>query len=376
MPIESLYHNEEHDEEVVVEDPTSNDLALEPKIEAQRERLLQSIHAGDFSTTLTRVAGVLNMYPDTRNSDVSLALMYWDIYQPELFDHSGILPKNLFKLERMTNITRARAKIQNEFKLFVASATIQRGRKKLEQTMQEEVLENPAPSPSVWIYADETGKNGQWLVIGSIWILNPRTVWELTHAIENWRKTSPFKNREIHFSSFGRRDLEPLREYLAVITQHREYLGIKYAAVQRSGLQRSIEEAVIKLHELALVEGLHHEVRSSRVELPRYLHVTIDEEDSLDSFAMRDAKERVNGVLQRDFGDNSRLDEFVSVSSKQSPLVQLADVVSGAINRKLNGDIEVRNHKDEMADLICHALGIALDQHKERQFDATTIIYA
>src|SRR5690606_17008814 len=167
------------------------------------------------------------------------------------------------------------------------------------------------------------------------------------------------------------RDLEPLREYLAVVTQHREYLGIKYAAVQRNGLQRSVEEAVIKLHELALVEGLRHEVQSSRVELPRYLHVTIDEEDSLDNFAMRDAKERVNTALQRDHGEDSRLDEFVSVSSKQSSLVQLADVVSGAINRKLNGDPEVRNYKDEMADLVCHALGIFLDQHKERRFDAT-----
>lgn len=359
--------------ELKIKEPDS---VREAKIDAQRRRLIQSLDAGDFTTTLTRVAGVLNMYPDTRNSDVQLALMYWDIYQPELFDHAGIQPKNLFKLERMTNITRARAKIQNEFNLFLATGEVRRGRKKLEQSMQEQVIENAAPRPAISVYADETGKTGEWLVVGSIWILHPKTVWDLTNAINKWRADSPFKNREIHFSRFGARDHEHLRQYLAVVAQHRQYLGVKYAAVRRSGIRRSIEDAVIKLHEVLLVDGLCHELSTGRTELPRFLNVVIDEEDSLDKFALRTAHERINATLSNSVGQKDTLEKFESLPSKLSPLIQLADVVAGAVNRKMNSAGASTNYKDEMADLVCQSLGILLDGPKEKDFDATTILYA
>lgn len=362
--------------EIKVEAQMAPEPEFTPKIEAQRERLLENLNAANFSTTLARVAGVLNMYPDTRNSDVSLALMYWDIYQPDLFDYGGILPKNLFKLERMTNITRARAKIQNEFRLFQATADVQRGRKGRELAMHEEVLENPAPTPSIWIFADETGKNGDWLIVGSIWVLNPKSVWDLTRAIDTWKETSLWKNREVHFTRLGRQDLDPLREYLNIVTQHREFLGIKYAAVQRQGLRRTTEDAVLKLHELMLVDGLKHELETQRVQLPRYLNVTIDEEDSLDKLALREAKERVNRTLKDEFGEECRVDSFDSVSSKRSTLIQLADIVSGAVNRRLNATDGVRNHKDEMADLIFNSLAIFVDRNNVREFDATKILYA
>lgn len=354
----------------------AQDRVREAKIEAQRQRLLQSLNAGDFTTTLARVAGVLNMYPDTRNSDVQLALMYWDIYQPELFDQSGILPKNLFKLERMTNITRARAKIQNEFKLFLATDEVRRGRKKLEQNMQEQVIENPAPRPAIFVFADETGKTGEWLVVGSVWILHPKTMWDLSNAITKWRTNTPFKNREIHFSRFGARDHDLLREYLGVVAQHRQYLGIKYAAVRRSGIRRPIEDAVIKLHEILLVDGLTHELETGRAQLPRFLNVVIDEEDSLDKFALRTAQDRANTSLIKSLEQRDTVEKFESLPSRQSALIQLADVVAGAVNRRMNGASNKANYKDEMAELVFQSLGILLSDPKEEEFDATTIFYA
>jgi len=344
------------------------------KLEIERARLLESLEAGNFSTLMARVAGVLNMFPDTRNSDVKLALEYWELFQPELFNDQGILPRNLFKLERMTNITRARAKIQNDFGLFQANEGIKRARKKNEETMQEAVVENSTPSPSIHIFADETGKHGSWLIVGAVWVLNPRSVYAVTRAIDIWKATSLWNKREIHFANFGARDIDPLREYLNVVAANREYLGFKFVAVERSGLQRSIEDALIKLHELMIVEGLKHETVTQRVVLPRRLSVTVDQENSLDKLALRAAKDRVNLALDRHFANDAIIDSFSAVSSRQSTLVQLADVISGAVNRRLNPQ-EIRGAKDEMADLVLNSLGIQISMSANSAFDAATMIY-
>src|SRR5437879_8737632 len=70
------------------------------RLEREKQELLSSLSGCDFTTARTRVAAVLNMYPDTRNSDVSLALRFWETFQPDIYNPGGILPRDLFELER------------------------------------------------------------------------------------------------------------------------------------------------------------------------------------------------------------------------------------------------------------------------------------
>ncbi|MFP3458946.1 DUF3800 domain-containing protein, partial [Psychrobacter sp. SIMBA_152] len=64
---------------------------------------------------------------------------------------------------------------------------------------------------------------------------------------------------------------------------------------------------------------------------------------------------------------------IVAVSSKNSALVQLADVVAGSVNRRLNF-AGTRNHKDEIADLVIERLGIELDSNeRDVDLDATVM---
>ena len=109
------------------------------RIEREKQELLASLAGADFSTQRARVAMVLNLFPHTRNSDVSLALKYWEMFQPDVYNRHGILPTDLFKLERQTTITRARAKIQNEYGLFQADSDVQRRRRGLEDEIKEAV---------------------------------------------------------------------------------------------------------------------------------------------------------------------------------------------------------------------------------------------
>lgn len=341
-----------------------------------RERLLESVAAADFSTLISKVGYMLNLYPDTRNSDVQLALQYWGTFQPDLFNEFGILPRNLFKLERMTFLTRARAKIQNEYGLFLANDNVRRGRRSNEERMQDAVIEAVAPRPTVSIFADETGKNAKWLIIAAVWVLDPRSVYDLTNKIKAWKDTSAWASRkEIHFSKFGSLDAEPLGQYLGLIAENRQFLGFKFAAVERALTQRPTEETVLRLHEFMATRGLAHEVVSGRVGLPRSLELTVDKESSLDPLALYDAQMRIEARLRHSHGDQATVGWLQAAPSHKSALIQLADVIGGAINRILNSPGEARNHKDEMADMVVRTLGIQFKTEADERFDSATMFY-
>ncbi|WP_189371697.1 DUF3800 domain-containing protein [Achromobacter spanius] len=348
----------------------------EIKRAAERARLLESVAAGDFSTLTSKVGYMLNLYPDTRNSDVQLAIQYWGTFQPELFNEFGILPRNLFKLERMTLLTRARAKIQNEYGLFLANDTVRRGRRSNEERMQDAVIEDVKPRHTISIFADETGKNATWIIVAAVWVLDPRSVYDLTNKIKAWKDTSVWSSRkEIHFSKFGTIDAEPLGQYLSLIAENREFLGFKFAAVERAATQRSTEETVLRLHEFMAIQGLAHEVSSGRVGLPRSLELTVDKESSLDPLALYDAQMRIEARLRHTHGDQATVGWLQAAPSHRSALIQLADVIGGAINRILNSAGGPRNHKDEMADMVIRTLGIQFKTEAHERFDSAAMFY-
>ena len=316
---------------------------------------------------------MLNVYPKTRNSDVTLALHYWETFQSDLFSQDGIAPRNLFKLERMTTITRARAKLQNEYGLFQADPSIRNQRKQKEEEVKEDVLEDAEPRRVVNIFSDETGKNGTYVIVGSVWVLNGRSVFEVTREIEAWKKDTPFANREIHFTRFRRGDSQHVRAYLDLILAHRGYLSFKAIAVRRQDTRRPIVEVVQRLHEHMIKEGARHELETNRFDLPRSLEVTIDNEDSLDAFSLREIKSKVGEALLQPYHGHLVIGSVEKTNSRLSALVQLADVVAGAMNRKLN-HAGNRNFKDDFADMIAEALGLELDEARVPGVDTAVFL--
>lgn len=346
-------------EEEVTIDPKK--LERREQIEKEKKELLASLAGGDFSTQKTKVAAILNLYPESRNSDITLALKYWETFQPEIYNTSGILPKDLFRLERLHYIVRARAKIQNEYGLFQADTKVRNHRKKREEVMYDAVLEDAAPRKIIHVFADETGKTHDFVIVAAVWVLTGRAVFTVTQAIMEWQKTSSWPNREVHFAKLGRMDFDFLKEYLGVIQKNREFLSFKVIAVERSKAKRNIEEVVEKLHEHMLIRGAEHEIEQARVDLPREIEMTIDEVQSLDSFVLSEMKRRVASDFAQRYGNQLQLNDVQTASSKNSPLVQLADLIAGAVNRRLNHTAE-KNHKDEMAEWIVQTLDLALDE--------------
>ncbi|NSX06875.1 DUF3800 domain-containing protein [Cupriavidus gilardii] len=339
------------------------------KTEKEKAALLSSLAAGDFRTTRTRVAFILNLYKDARNSDVTLAIKYWEQFQPDLYSRHGILPQNLFKLERFHLIVRARAKIQNEYGLFLADDEVRRYRRRNEEAMEADVIADAASRGVIQVFADETGKTQRYVTVAAVWALAGRAVFDVSNAVQNWKKATPWANREIHFARLGNKDAPILQGLLDVIANHREFLSFKIISFEREGSQRTVENIIARLHEYMLVRGLEHEVQNGRVALPVTVTMTLDEEPSLDEIGRSDLKAAVARRYADVFGGGANVDSVVSVRSHHSILVQLADLIAGAVNRRLNPPPGERGGKDDMADSIVEALGL-VDHQEDVGLDA------
>lgn len=185
----------------------------------------------------------------------------------------------------------------------------------------------------------------------------------ITRAIEAWQDGSPWASREIHFSRLGKNDLAALAEYLKIIRNNRDFLSFKAIAIKRSRTRRRIEEVVIGLHEQMLLQGVAHELESGRIDLPRAMDVSLDEEQSLDAFALAALKRRLAAQLETSYYGALVLGEVQTTPSRKSAVIQLADMPAGAAQRRLNHSGE-RSYKDDMADLIIEELGLAVTEER------------
>jgi Protein of unknown function (DUF3800) len=221
------------------------------------------------------------------------------------------------------------------------------------------------------VFADETGKTAEFVCVAAVWVLTGYTLFKLTQAITVWQDTSPWAGTEIHFTKFRNSQVVALGEYLDIVRRHREFLSFKVIGVEKSTTKRPIEEVVRKLHEYMLIHGAKHEVDSKRIKLPHDVRLTVDAEQSLDTIACADIKERIAAAYKTAYGDELIIEDVSAVSSHKSQLVQLADVVAGAVNRRKNNKGD-RNHKDEMADMVITQLDIQLEKQSIPDVDAST----
>ena len=120
----------------------AQEIARTVRLAKEAAELTKAVDSGDLTTLKNRVAYILHQHPKTRDSDVALTLKYWEMHQPNLYDQSGMLPRDLFLLERFTHIARVRAKIQNEYNLFPSSAGVRKRRRAKEEEIFEVVRED------------------------------------------------------------------------------------------------------------------------------------------------------------------------------------------------------------------------------------------
>lgn len=341
----------------------------EQRLEQERARLLEVVSASAPDTLQHKVAWVLNNYPEARNSDISLQLKYWETFHPDQYNSGYITADTLYRLPRLTSLTRARARIQNQLKLFQADSEVQRHRGTLEEDEREKAREQSAAYPVYAVYLDESGKTQQYILVGSLWILHGPETWRIAGKLREWRHSTGF-HHELHFADVQSSNLNRYKEAVDIVVRNASALSFKVISVLRAGAG-AVQDVIAKLMFYLLLRGIEHEDSTGRATLPRNLQVWKDaEEAGYDSMVLADLRERLKAASTTHFGGKLVVDTLQSARSAANDLIQIADVFTGSVNRVINPpdpQPAKPGPKDELAQYVLAVLHISLGGLAEEQ---------
>ncbi|WP_446011935.1 hypothetical protein [Candidatus Electrothrix sp.] len=262
------------DEGVKKKDSSEESLQLKKKkLEDKRRTILQDVASCKVDTIQQKTAWVLNHYSNARNSDITCQLQFWEIFEKEHYNPTKFTPRDLYKLTKLTSIARARAKIQNVHNLFLAKPEVRKRRGKLAESEKQKALEDTPSYPVYAVYADESGKTGEHLIVGSMWILNGIDTAHLVSSIEEWRKNKNF-HREFHFKKITKSNLPLYLEVLEIVKERSSALSFKALSVERKGIKNN-HDGLTHLYFNLLIHGVDHENSSGRAPLPRNIQLII-----------------------------------------------------------------------------------------------------
>jgi len=327
------------------------------KIEDERNILLSRISSYQVDSITEKVAWVLNNYPETRNSDITLQIKYWEHFNLELFSGDFIQVKDLYQLTRLTTITRARAKIQNTLRLYLADEGIRKQRGTLQEEEKEKAI-NADTFPFIYtVYSDESGKTGKFLIVGSMWVLEPKQGFSITSGIINLKDKESFQG-EFHFTDINKYNLGTYKKLADLVGEKSAFLGFKAVCVEKKGIS-NIQNAFTDLYYHLLIKGIEHENKTGRATLPRTISFWKDlEEEGADKLLINNLIDKLKNAAKSQLNDKLKIGDFNTVNSKGNSLIQIGDLFTSSINRLINEKSENTKPKDEFALYFLKNVGI------------------
>lgn len=334
-------------------------LAKDARRAREKETLLANVADARLNTLQTRVAWLLNHLPETRESDITLQLRYWKYFDDERYKGGPIYPDDLYRLTRLTSLARARATIQNTHGLFLGSEEVRKRRGTLQEEEREAAREtSAAATKSFSVYADESGKTSDNLVVGSVWLLNGIESRTIVRAIETWRQAEKFTS-ELHFAELSRGTLKKYRDALQLLHSHSAALSLKAIVLPRRGL-RDVDAALNDMFYHLIVRGIEHEQRNGRATLPRVLQLWKDaENEASDKLMLANLSDKLRQAANSLFDKNLSVGEMFAHDSKSNVFLQFADLFVSSINRKLSNPGSDGTHpKDAFATELLRTFGV------------------
>jgi hypothetical protein len=376
MPLDEQDKEQSHAEEQDIKEEQK--LTKEQKLEKKKSYFVQKIAAGDTSTVSTRVAWVLNRYPEARDSDVTLQIIYWRTFDRALLSSQNMVSLgNLYRLTRLTNITRSRAKIQNEYQMFLATDEVRRRRVVKDAEERAKQIDDQPGMGTITVYSDETGKTDDYLIVGSVWFLDGGDVPALSQAITEWREAHQFRD-EFHFTRIRENNLLAYLTVLDLLDCYATTVSFLAIVIERRGhgdIQRVLDDMLKHL----IIRGVAHGQKTGRAPLPRSISVFKDaEEAARDQLAVANLTTDLKHASQASFDGKLHVSLVQAIDSKQLVPIQLADLLSGCLARRYNQNRQVQANgaphpKDQFADAFLARFNI-LDEANEGLSGDMTVI--
>lgn len=302
-------------------------------------------------------------------------MKYWQIFHRDLLGSNSISFENFYKLPKFTSISRARAKIQNEYRLFQASNEISKYRAKLGSKQRDFQVEDKPEDSLISIYCDESGKTGRYKIVASLWINDGYRFMEVWDELSRWKAGKSIE-KELHFTKLGGQDISNVEEFFKKVLCHSDALGFKAVILDSQSVQGIAQEDLnFRLHYQLIINGIEHEVQSGRFSLPRRFSMTKDKDDGADKLRLVELEQKLRTDCQAYFNQDIIIEKVKAEESHSSLYIQLADLFAASINRKLNSPGS--NYKDEIANKVLYLLGIEniLNRTQESPQDFSTILW-
>jgi len=321
------------------------------KIVEEKQELLTRVLSGNLHTKHDQVGFVLNNYSKARNSDIELAWKYWEVFESDNFNGRYVTKENLKILTKINSLTRSRARIQNEYKLFQADNEVRKHRGVLSDEQKNEAIEQkPKDIPNYSIFIDETGKTQDYLSVGSLWVFDGFQSYKSSKEIYEWRKREGI-DYEFHFAEVKGHKLDSFKEFFLKFLNLNPTISFKTIIINRKG-NKQLNQTITDLTFHLINKGVQHEDLTGRAPLPRLLQVWLDEEESgSDQLKIENLKERLSAQKN----EKLYLGDFAAVDSKANFNIQAVDLFTAAVNRRLHNP-NSSNVKDELADYILKLL--------------------
>jgi hypothetical protein len=334
----------------------------EEKDEYEKTELLSRLSHNNLTDINSKVAFVLNHFPNTRNSDINLITRFWKIFDEEILGGADYITfDQMYKVTRSNSIIRARAKIQNSYGLFLANEKVRRRRAELDDDERVKQVEDQPGAPLVSVFCDESGKNQNYLLIGSVWINDPYRVFKIYQSLTDWKEENKI-DYEFHFSDLNKYRVSKAIEFIQQALSQSDALAFKAAIIAKGNIgSRNQDEAIYDLHYQLIVQGFEHELKSKRLDLPRQVSLTKDKDDGADKIRLAGLRQKLSSECVSYFKDQIHIAAVETEDSGKSVFLQLVDLFSGSISRILNKTDDSMNHKDELANEVIKLLGIDKD---------------
>ncbi|MCY8909126.1 hypothetical protein P8907_03660 [Bacillus atrophaeus] len=348
----------------------------EKELREKANALWVSISNGETKTLPQKVGALLNKFEDTRNSDITLLIRYWRTYHNFTGDTLSI--KRLYEYEKLTSVARARAKIQNEFKLFLPNEKVRQYRRGLEEQHKEFELLNKPELPLMHVYADETGKTDDYLIVGSLWILDDKRNGEIKSSLVQWvdeNKENFLIPKEFHFKRFpsNGREMDAYKGIFNKVVGMGDFISFKAIGVNKKKLKgMSKQEIMDTLYYQLLRLGSQHEIKRGRIALPKQINYIKDADGDENRLLIEQTTQKIRDGLKAEYKDDLKLNVYMPIESNVEKFVQIADIFAGSLNRTYNYQPKNkdRNAKDELAEYVMNVLQTevkkySVDQYKE-----------
>jgi uncharacterized protein DUF3800 len=218
----------------------------------------------------------------------------------------------------------------------------------------------------ITIFADESGKTGDYIVIGSFWIYS-NVDWSFLEGRFNQWRIARNTSKEFHFNTISQHEVakEAFSFFNEAVFQS-QFNAFVALIIERKGIPAARRSsAIYDAFAEMVINGIRAEFESGRISPPVSVRVYKDQDQDTDILELTQMERRIdNAFLEFSPIGQAKLGKVGALDSAGFNLVQVADLFTSTVNRWVNqGEPAPEgNAKNFLSRMIGKLLGFRIEK--------------